>query len=66
LAADDKTPTGVRHFFLYVPTGLERAAQILLESHNISYAGVRGFHFDAEGIVAIVPFVTKGSAYDHQ
>ncbi len=65
-AADDDTPTRVKHFFLYVPTGLENAAQALLESNGISYAGVRGFSVGADGAIAIVPFVTRGDAYDHQ
>ena len=64
--ADDKTPTKVRHFFLYVPAGQEIAAQKLLEDNGISYAGVRGFTVDANSAVKIVPFVTKGDAYDHQ
>jgi hypothetical protein len=65
-ATDDLTPTGVRHFFVYVPSGLESAAQSLLESNGISYAGVRGFSIGADGAISIVPFVTKGDAYDHQ
>ena len=65
-AADDHTPTGVRHFFLYVPAGLERAAQALLEANGISYAGVRGFSVRADGAITVTPFVTKGDAYDHQ
>jgi hypothetical protein len=65
-AADSDTPTGVRHFFLYVPSGMEQAAQKLLEDSNISYAGVRGFTVDSDGSVTIVPYVTKGDPYDHQ
>ena len=65
-AADDDTPTRVRHFFLYVPAGMESAAQDMLDRHSISYAGVRGFVLDAEGTIRIVPFVTKGDPYDHQ
>ncbi|MET0482146.1 MAG: hypothetical protein ABWZ27_04420 [Aestuariivirgaceae bacterium] len=64
--ADADTPTGVRHFFLYVPAGMEPAAQKLLEDNRISYAGVRGFTADGDGAVRIVPFVTKGDPYDHQ
>lgn len=67
LAADDDTSAKVRHFFFYVPAGLEAAAQALLDAHEISYAGVRGFSLDrATGRVGIVPFVTPGDAYDHQ
>jgi hypothetical protein len=65
-AADADTPTGVRHFFLYVPAGMEQAAQKLLEDNKISYAGVRGFTVNPENTVTIVPFVTKGDPYDHQ
>jgi len=65
-AADADTPTGVRHFFLYVPAGMEQAAQKLLEDNRISYAGVRGFTVNRDDTVTIVPFVTKGDPYDHQ
>lgn len=65
-AADDLTPSGVQHFFLYVPSGLESAAQMLLEANGISYAGIRGFSISADGAISIVPFLTKGDAYDHQ
>ena len=63
---DNDTPTKVRHFFVYVPAGKEKAAQALLEDNGISYAGVRGFTVNANGTVKIVPFVTKGDPYDHQ
>ncbi len=65
-ATDDDTPTGVRHFFMYVPTGLEQAAQTLLETNGISYAGVRSFTVGGDGAIEIVPYVTKGDSYDHQ
>jgi hypothetical protein len=65
-SADADTPTGVRHFFLYVPVGMEQEAQKLLEDNNISYAGVRGFMEIADDSVTIVPFVTQGDPYDHQ
>jgi hypothetical protein len=65
-AADSDTPTRVKHFFVYVPRGLESAAQALLESNGISYAGVRGFSVGSDGAVNIVPFVTTGDSYDHQ
>ena len=38
-AADTKTKTGVRHFFVYVPEGLGEAAQQFLERHAISPQG---------------------------
>nr|WP_198598384.1 DMT family transporter [Mangrovicella endophytica] len=66
LVADDDTSAKVRHFFLYVPAGMEAAAQQLLDDNGISYAGVRGFTMAADGRVGIVPFATPGDAYDHQ
>jgi hypothetical protein len=65
-SADADTPSGVRHFFLYVPSGMEQAAQRLLDENAISYAGVRGFTVGPDGKVTIVPFVTTGDPYDHQ
>jgi hypothetical protein len=65
-ATDTDTPTGVHHFFVYVPAGHEKAAQDLLDANGLSYAGVRGFTQDADGTIRIVPFVTKGDPYDHQ
>ena len=63
--SDDNTPTKVRHFFLYVPAGLEAEAKAMLDEAGISYAGVRGFTATDEGI-RVVPFVTAGDQYDHQ
>lgn len=65
-ATDTDTPTHVRHFFLYVPAGLEAAAQKLLDDAAISYAGVRGFARAADGRIEIRPFVTAGDPYDDQ
>ena len=64
--ADDDTSAKVRHFFLYVPAGLEEDARSLLDAHGISYAGVRGFTLNEDGTARIVPFVTPGDEYDHQ
>jgi hypothetical protein len=64
--ADTDTPTKVRHFFLYVPLGQEAAAQTLLETNAISYAGLRGFQVSGNGQIKIIPFVTPGDSYDHQ
>ena len=64
-AADDLTPTKVKHFFLYIPEGLESAATALLDGAGISYAGVRGFAV-AGDTIEIIPFVTPGDQYDHQ
>jgi hypothetical protein len=65
-ATDNDTPTKVRHFFLYVPVGHEAAAQALLETNGISYAGLRGFQVAGNGQIKIIPFVTPGDSYDHQ
>jgi hypothetical protein len=64
--ADTDTPTKVRHFFLYVPVGQEAAAQTLLETNEVSYAGLRGFQASADGLIKIIPFLTPGDSYDHQ
>jgi hypothetical protein len=64
--ADTDTPTKVRHFFLYVPVGQEPAAQTLLDTNGISYAGLRGFQMSGDGPIKIIPFVTPGDSYDHQ
>ena len=65
-AADNLTESGNRHFFLYVPSGLQDAAVALLDRHEISFAGVRGYTIDAHGTVQIVPHVTRGDAKDHR
>ena len=64
-AADTKTKTGVRHFFVYVPEGQGEAARRLLERHAISHAGLRTWRIDADGQIHIVPVVTTGDAKDH-
>ena len=64
-AADSKTKTGVKHFFVYVPAGLEQKALDLLGAKQISHAGVRGYLIDAAGKIRIVPFVTTGDPKDH-
>ena len=64
--ADTDTATKVRHFFLYVPVCQEAAAQTLLETNGVSYAGLRGFQASADGQIKIIPFVTPGDSYDHQ
>jgi hypothetical protein len=65
-AADNLTPAKVRHFFLYVPQGLEATAQQLLEEEGISYAGLRSFAVGDDGEISIIPFITPGDQYDHQ
>jgi len=64
-AADTKTKTGVRHFFVYVPEGMGAAALQLLERHAISHAGVRPWRIDAEGQIHVMPVITTGDAKDH-
>ncbi|MBI3709561.1 MAG: hypothetical protein HY246_18060 [Proteobacteria bacterium] len=64
-AADDKTKTGVRHFFVYVPDGLEAKAREVLERNAISYAGVHSWSVDAGGKIRIVPVFTTGDPKDH-
>lgn len=63
-AADDDTDSGARHFFVYVPAGLEEAAKRVLDAHGISYAGVRGWRADG-GFIEVLPFITTGEAKDH-
>lgn len=65
-AGDPLPDYGTRIFFLYVPQGLEEAAQKLLDDNQIPYAGVRGYVADAAGKISILPFVTRGNPYDHQ
>jgi hypothetical protein len=64
-AADTKTKTGVRHFFVYVPEGQGDAARELLDHHAISHAGLRTWRIDADGRIHIVPVITTGDAKDH-
>jgi len=64
-AADTKTKTGVRHFFVYVPEGQGDAARALLDRHAISHAGLRTWRIDADGRIHIVPVITTGDAKDH-
>ena len=64
-AADTKTKTGVRHFFVYVPESLGEAARQLPDRHAISHAGLRTWRIDADGQIHIVPVITTGDAKDH-
>jgi hypothetical protein len=65
LAADTKTRTGVRHFFVYVPAGAEAEALRLLDQHGVSYAGVRTWTVEADGAIRVVPIRTTGDPKDH-
>ena len=65
-ACDNKTTSGVRHFFVYVPPGSEADAIRLLEEHKISHAGIRTWAVSDDGAVAIDPIVTNGDPKDHR
>ena len=65
-ASDNGTKTGVKHFFVYVPPGLEQRAVDLLNKHKISHAGVRTWSVDSDGRIHIKPIVTSGDPKDHQ
>lgn len=65
-ACDNKTTSGVRHFFVYVPPGAESEALRLLDQHDISYAGVRVWSIAGDGTVVIDPIVTPGDPKDHR
>lgn len=58
--------SGMRHFFIYVPAGLEAETQRLLESGGVPYGGVRGWQVADDGSVSIVPFVTLVDPKDHR
>jgi len=64
-ASNNKTKTGVKHFFVYVPVGLGERAIDLLDRNGISYAGVRTWEVDRAGRIRIVPVVTTGDPKDH-
>lgn len=65
-ACDNKTTSGVQHFFVYVPPGTEDDAQRLLAEHHISHAGVRTWLVEPDGSVTIDPIVTNGDPKDHR
>jgi hypothetical protein len=64
-AADTMNETGVRNLFVYVPKGLGEAALTALESHAISFAGLREYVVE-RGEVTVMPLVTRGDRYDHR
>ena len=64
-AADTKTKTGVRHFFVYVPDGLGERGPVSPRAPAISHAGLRTWRIDADGQIHIVPVITPGDAKDH-
>ncbi len=66
VACDNKTTSGVRHFFVYVPPGSEQEALRLLEERGVSYAGVRTWTLAPDGTVVIDPIVTPGDPKDHR
>lgn len=65
-ASDDKTTTGVRHFFVYVPPGDEALAESLLRDNGISFSGVRTWSVDDDGNIIIQPITTEGDMKDHR
>ena len=54
-----------KKFFLYVPKGKEKVAEKLLESNNISYAGLRTWAIKG-GNLAITPIKTPDEPKDHR
>lgn len=64
-ASDNRTKTGVKHFFVYVPEGMQRLAQELLEQNGISFAGLRVYSIAEDGTIRITPIVTTGDPKDH-
>ena len=65
-ASDNKTTTGVKHFFVYVPPGDEARAEQILRDNSISFSGVRTWTIAEEGNVVIQPVVTEGDMKDHR
>jgi hypothetical protein len=63
----ERTGMGEREkkFFLYVPSGVEKKAQRLLEDNNISYAGLRVYRV-TDGVLSVTPIKTPDSDYDHR
>lgn len=62
---DNRTETGVQHFFVYVPEGEESAARELLRRNDISYAGLRTYRLDGE-TVTVTPVETPAGSKDHR
>ena len=58
--------SGSRHFFVYVPQGLEEETQALLERHAVPYGGVRAYIVTADRQVSIVPIATPVDPKDHR
>ncbi len=54
-----------RKFFLYVPEGLEREAEKLLEENSIEYAGLRTWAVRDGGLV-VTPVKTPDDPKDHR
>ncbi len=55
----------LKKFFLYVPDGLEKTAQGLLEEYDIEYAGLRTWAVE-DGELVITPIVTPDELKDHR
>jgi hypothetical protein len=65
-ASDNETEGRVKHFFVYVPEGLEDEARLVLGEHQISFAGLRTYRVDDDGAVTVTPIVTPGNREDHR
>jgi len=65
-ACDNKTTSGVQHFFVYVPPGQDIEALRLMDLYKISHAGVRTWALAPDGTVTIDPIVTNGDPKDHR
>lgn len=65
-AAPEIPESGVRHFFVYVPKGIEDEMRELLDRNGISYAGLRAFEIGENEEIAITPIHTPGHAKDHR
>lgn len=65
-ASDNKTTTGVRHFFVYVPPGDEARAEQILRDNGISFSGVRTWSIEESGNVVVHPITTEGDMKDHR
>ena len=58
--------TGARSFFVYAPSESAARAQEMLDSAGVSYAGLRSYSVDANGMVLVAPLTTPGDAKDHR
>lgn len=64
-AACKPSSTGARSFFIYAPASIVEDARRILDSHAVSYAGLRTYTV-VEGAICITPIVTPGDVKDHR